>query len=73
MRIIMVMAKGILIRLRYGLQVLPVYTTLIWFVKPSSSAGKCFIHTLQYGLLILKKQKKKNYAHCQNDLKTLKK
>ncbi|CAH1732011.1 phosphatidylinositol N-acetylglucosaminyltransferase subunit Q [Aphis gossypii] len=39
MRTIMVMAKGILIRLRYVLQVLPVYTTLIWFVKPSSSAG----------------------------------
>ncbi|KAF0758238.1 phosphatidylinositol N-acetylglucosaminyltransferase subunit Q [Aphis craccivora] len=38
MRTIMVMAKGILIRLRYVLQVLPVYTTLIWFVKPSSSA-----------------------------------
>ncbi|XP_022173665.1 phosphatidylinositol N-acetylglucosaminyltransferase subunit Q [Myzus persicae] len=39
MRTIMVMARGILIRLRYVLQVLPVYTTLIWFVKPSSSAG----------------------------------
>ncbi|VVC38731.1 N-acetylglucosaminyl transferase component [Cinara cedri] len=39
MRTIMVMARGILIRLRYVLQVLPVYTTLIWLVKPSSSTG----------------------------------
>ncbi|XP_050531164.1 phosphatidylinositol N-acetylglucosaminyltransferase subunit Q isoform X2 [Daktulosphaira vitifoliae] len=39
MRILLVMIRGLLIRSRYTLQILPVYTTLIWFLKPSLTAG----------------------------------
>ncbi|XP_050426747.1 phosphatidylinositol N-acetylglucosaminyltransferase subunit Q isoform X2 [Adelges cooleyi] len=39
LRILLVMTKGVLIRLRYALQVLPIYTSLIWFFKPNSAAG----------------------------------
>jgi len=60
MRTIMVMVRGILIRLRYMLQVLPVYTTLIWYVKPSSSAGQCFISHVTLFPIDLEKIKNNN-------------
>lgn len=41
MRTLMVMARGMLTRLRYVLQVLPMYTTLIWLVKSTSTASEC--------------------------------